>query len=505
MNMDPISGITKWLLHNRVRAIGRYNKEYEKIQRNTLERLLKKAARTEWGRRYGFAGLESYEQFAAAVPITRYDNYRDDMVRIMNGARDVIWPGQIPYVALSSGTTSDKSKFLPVTRECLRLSHLRGGRDVTASYLANNPDARVATGCSLALSGSLSDEFTTKYVKAGTISSIMGANIPPFFRRLLRFLPPKEINDIRDAHEKFDAVARYAMTKNVTSIGGAPSWMLAVINRMLEFSGKKYLDEIWPNLELFALGGMGFEPYRPIYEQLIRSPRMHYVLTYNASEGFFGVQTDPSEQSLTLMLDYGNFFEFIPMSVYGTPEEKAVPLWEVEPGVEYSLVISTTAGLWRYDICDIIRFTGKEPYRFVITGRTHQTLNCCGEKFSVEIAEKGLAWVCEKTGAQAEEFTVAPEWIGDDGHVRHQWLVEFQREPESLEEFAALLDKRIKETCGDYSDKRSGDTPLLPLSLIKARPGLFHDWLSSKGKYGGQHKVPRVSADRKHMDELLRG
>ena len=499
--MDPLTRILKNVYAHRVLAIEKYATEYESIQRNTLARLLKQAASTEWGRRYGFASIRDYAEYARTVPICRYEDIRDDMVRIMNGARDVIWPGQIGNIALSSGTTSDRSKFVPVSSQGLRRSHLQGGFDVFATYVAAHPDARLALGYQMSLSGKFRTEYKTPYARAGEVSAIMAASIPSFVRNLLRFIPPQRLALIDDYHEKFDAIARYVAGRNLSTIIGLPSWILTVLNKVVELTGKDNLSEVWPSLELFVHGGVGFAPYKPVFDRLFPHG-LHYRETYNASEGFFGVQTDGNDPAMMLMLDYDNFFEFIPLSVYGTPQEYAIPLWETEPCVDYALVLTTASGLWRYDLSDVVRFTRKAPYKILISGRTKQTLESCGETLSMAQAERALHTACQQTGCTVKEYTVSPLFAAD-GRVRHQWLIEFVGPQPDAVSFASTLDGVLQEQCELYHSKRSYDSPLMMPTVALARPGLFDEWMEARGKYGGQHKVPRLSMDRKHIDQLL--
>jgi hypothetical protein len=314
-------------------------------------------------------------------------------------------------------------------------------------------------------------------------------------------VPSKETALLSDFEVKRDRIAREAMNKNVTNISGVPSWMLSVLNRVMELSGKTHLEEVWPNLEVFFHGGVAFTPYRAQYEQLITSPKMHYMETYNASEGFFGIQDDPSDPSMLLMLDYDCFYEFIPCEKLDAPE--AVPLWGVEKGKDYAMVISTSCGLWRYMIGDTIRFTSVNPYKFVISGRTKSFINAFGEELIVDNAERGLSYACEKTGAQVLEYTAAPVFMGSDAKCRHQWVIEFAKAPESVEAFADILDRKLQELNSDYEAKRYKDITLQRLEIVTARQGLFNDWLRQHGKLGGQHKVPRLSNNRDHIEELL--
>ena len=317
-------------------------------------------------------------------------------------------------------------------------------------------------------------------------------------------VPKKATALLSDFEIKRDRIARETLNKNVTNISGVPSWMLSVLTRVMELTGKKHLEEVWPNLEVFFHGGVAFTPYRKQYEQLITSPNMHYMETYNASEGFFGIQDDPTDKSMLLMIDYGVFYEFIPMDEFDKENPTIVPLWAVETGKNYAMVISTSCGLWRYIIGDTVSFTSTNPYKFVITGRTKHFINAFGEELIVDNAEKGLAYACEQTGAEVLEYTAAPVFMDDNAKCRHQWLIEFSKEPADLDKFATLLDNKLQEINSDYEAKRYKNITLQHLEIVKARTNLFNDWLKSKGKLGGQHKVPRLSNSRKNIDEMLK-
>ena len=317
-------------------------------------------------------------------------------------------------------------------------------------------------------------------------------------------MPKKQTALLSDFEVKRDRIARETLNKNVTNISGVPSWMLSVLIRVMEISGKKHLEEVWPNLEVFFHGGIAFTPYRKQYEQLITKSGMRYEETYNASEGFFGIQSDPEDKAMLLMLDYDVFYEFIPMEDFGKEKPEIVPLWGVETGKNYAMVISTSCGLWRYIIGDTVQFTGKDPYKFIITGRTKHFINAFGEELIVDNAEQGLAYACMKTGAEVTEYTAAPVFMDGEGRCRHQWLVEFAAEPDDMGNFARLLDTKLQEINSDYEAKRFKDITLQPLEVVKAKPGLFHTWLKQRGKLGGQHKVPRLSNTREYIDQLLK-
>lgn len=466
-----------------------------------LRRLTHKAEATEWGREHGFASVRTYEDFASSGAINTYEDLKHAIDRMRQGETNVLWPGLVRWYAKSSGTTNDKSKFIPVSRDGLKDTHYAGGRDAVVWYLRNNPQSRIFDGKALILGGSHAPNYNRKNSLVGDLSAILIENINPLVN-LVR-VPGKEIALLSDFEVKRDKIAREAIGQNVTNLSGVPSWMLSVMNRVLEITGKDHLTEVWPNLEVFFHGGVAFTPYREQYRQLIPSDKMHYMETYNASEGFFGLQDDPTDPAMSLMLDYGVFYEFIPMDEIESPTPKVVPLWGVETGKNYAMVISTSSGLWRYMIGDTVRFTSRDPYKFVITGRTKFFINAFGEELIVDNAEVGLAEACRRTGAQVLEYTAAPVFMDGAGKCRHQWLVEFAKAPADTAEFARILDETLQQVNSDYEAKRYKDITLQPLELLVARKGLFHDWLASKGKLGGQHKIPRLSNNRVHIEEML--
>ena len=487
---------------SRQREIERYDNEAQQLQMHTLEDLTTTAKDTEYGRKHTFSTINSYEKFADSVPLNTYEELKGDIDRMRHGERDVLWKGRVKWYAKSSGTTNDKSKFIPVSHDGLQHIHYAGGKDVVALYLQNNPDSRLFDGRSLILGGSHSPNYDVADSLVGDLSAILIENINPL-ANLVR-VPKKSTALLSDFEIKRDRIARETINKNVTNISGVPSWMLSVLTRVMELTGKKHLEEVWPNLEVFFHGGVAFTPYRKQYEQLITSPNMHYMETYNASEGFFGIQNDLADKAMLLMIDYGVFYEFIPMDEFGTENPTIVPLWGVETNKNYAMVISTSCGLWRYIIGDTVMFTSKKPYKFVITGRTKHFINAFGEELIVDNAEKGLAYACEQTGAEVLEYTAAPVFMDDNAKCRHQWLIEFSKEPADLNQFAALLDTKLQEINSDYEAKRYKNITLQHLEIVKARHNLFNDWLKSKGKLGGQHKVPRLSNSRKNIDEMLK-
>ena len=489
-------------LKGRQKKIDRYDTQCEAIQRHVLAHLLSRSRSTKWGTKYGYDNITTYEQFAARVPVSDYDGLKDYIDRMRHGARDILWPGRVKWYAKSSGTTNDKSKFIPVSREGLDDLHYKGGTDSVALYLRNYPDSRMFSGKALILGGSHAPNYNLPHSLVGDLSAILIENINPLVN-LVR-VPGKEIALLSDFEEKMERIAHYVKDCNITNISGVPSWMMAVLRRTLEITGKNDLCELWPNLEVFFHGGVAFTPYREQYKQLIPSDSMHYMETYNASEGFFGLQSDPADPAMLLMIDYGVFYEFIPMDEFGKENPTILPLWAVEPGKNYAMVISTSCGLWRYIIGDTVKFTQKNPYKFIITGRTKHYINAFGEELVVDNAEKGLRKACEATGAQVREYTAAPVFMDGNAKCRHQWLIEFAQAPASLSEFTTLLDRALQTLNSDYEAKRYKDITLQELEIIPARSGLFDAWLKEKGKLGGQHKIPRLSNARDIIEDMMR-
>ncbi len=501
MYMNVTNILNKLYFSSRQKAIEKYTNEAEEIQMSVLRRLLSTAADTEYGREHKYSEVKDYEGFSRNVGVNTYEELKGYIQRMREGESDILWPGKVRWFAKSSGTTNDKSKFIPVSKDGLKDTHYRGGQDCVSSYLAINPSSRLFTGKSLILGGSHAPNLNTPNSLVGDLSAILIENVPKPVN--LTRIPKKKVALLSDFEQKRDMIAQIAMKQNVTNISGVPSWMLSVINRILEISGEKTLDNIWPNLEVFFHGGVAFTPYREQYKNIITLPGMHYMETYNASEGFFGIQTDLTDPAMQLMIDYGVFYEFMPLDMIDSPNPTVVPLWGVETGVNYAMLISTSCGLWRYMIGDTVKFTSKNPYKFVITGRTKHFINAFGEELIVDNAEKGLEQACSATGAQVKDYTAAPIFMDANAKCRHQWMIEFAKEPQSVAEFASILDSALQSINSDYEAKRYKDITLQPLEIITARKGLFDDWLKGKGKLGGQHKIPRLSNNREYIDQLI--
>ena len=497
-----ITSIARFYFHKRQKELERHKKEGVQMQAEVLKSLLVRASDTEYGRDHIFNMTRSYEEFAHNVPVNTYEELKGDIDRMRHGEKDILWPGVVKWYAKSSGTTNDKSKFIPVSDEGLQNIHYQGGNDAVAMYLKNNPKSRLFDGKSLILGGSHSSNYNVDGSLVGDLSAILIENINPIVN-LVR-VPDKRTALISDFEVKRDKIAEICLHKNVTNISGVPSWMMSVLQRVMELSGKQHLEEVWPNLEVFFHGGIAFTPYRKAYEQLITSPNMHYMETYNASEGFFGLQNDPEDNSMLLMLDYDVFYEFIPMEEFGKENPTVVPLEGVKVGINYAMLISTSCGLWRYLIGDTVRFTSRNPYKFVITGRTKHFINAFGEELIIDNAEKGLQYACKKHGAQVREYTAAPVFRDEHTIPHHQWVIEFSCPPDDVEAFADTLDAKLQELNSDYEAKRYKDINMVRLKIVVAEDGLFERWMRKRGKLGGQNKVPRLSNSREHIDELLK-
>lgn len=496
-----ITKIISRVFDSRLKAIDLYASRPGEIQHRVLTRLLQQAANTEWGKKYDYKTIRNYETFKDRLPVQTYDEVKPYVERLRAGEQNLLWPSEIRWFAKSSGTTNDKSKFLPVSKEALQDIHYRGGKDAAALYFRINPESRFFSGKGLILGGSLSPNLNSKHSMVGDLSAILIQNVSPAINFIR--VPSKKIALMDEWESKIEAITNSTINVDVTNLSGVPSWYLVLIKRILAKTGKQTLEEVWPNLEVFFHGGVAFTPYREQYKQVIHKPDMHYVETYNASEGYFGTQNDPSDPAMLLMIDYGIFYEFMPLEEMGKEHPRTYCLEEVELNKNYALIISTSCGLWRYMIGDTVKFMSKNPYKFVITGRTKHFINAFGEELIVDNAEKGLAKACAETGAQVSEYSAAPVFMDEHAKCRHQWLIEFVKMPDSIEKFAAILDATLKEVNSDYEAKRWKDIALQPLEVITARKGLFHEWLAKKGKLGGQHKVPRLSNTREYIEDML--
>ena len=499
--MTIIHSIVSWATIKRMNQIELFKKYPEDVQQEQLFNLLKAARGTEFGKKYDFASISNMQKYKNRVPLRTYEGFAGYIDRIRKGEQNLLWPTDVKWFAKSSGTTADKSKFIPVSVESLEECHFRGGKDVIVLYTSNFPGKSIFTGKALTIGGSQQINRYENEIYYGDLSAVLIDN-SPFWVRLLQ-TPAKKIALMDEWEEKIELMAQATAIENVTNISGVPSWTMVLIKRILEITGKSSLIDVWPNLELFIHGGVSFTPYRDQFKNLINSNSMNFLETYNASEGFFAAQDYPDADGMLLMLDYGIYYEFIPMDKFDQENPETIGLDEVVLNKNYALVISTNGGLWRYLIGDTIKFTSKYPFRIKITGRTKHFINAFGEELIIENAETALKKACERTGAEIKEYTAAPIFMSEERNGGHQWLFEFSKMPDNLEHFAHILDNTLKAVNSDYEAKRYKDISLSFPKIEVAKTGLFYTWLKERGRLGGQNKVPRLANHREYIDHLL--
>ena len=499
MALPIINSIASWILKKRIHQIELFMKYPNEVQEELLHNLLHTAENTVIGKKYEFASIKNYATFASRVPVSTYEELEPLIEQTRTGEQNVFWPSQIKWFAKSSGTTNAKSKFIPVSNEALEDCHYKASKDLLCLYLNNNEDSQLFTGKSLRLGGSkqLYQDNNTFF---GDLSAILIDNMP--FWAELSSTPSSRVSLMGEWETKLAAIVHETINENVTSFAGVPSWMMVLLNRLLEETGKENLLEIWPNLEVYFHGGVSFEPYRDQYKKILPKKDFQFYEIYNASEGFFAIQDSNDSSELLLMLDYGIFYEFIPMDTFGKLNQTVIPLDGVEPNKNYAVVITTNAGLWRYLIGDTIRFTSINPYRIKITGRTKHHINVFGEELMVENTDRAIAKACEATGTQVLDYTVAPIFMEGKQKGAHEWIVEFKCIPQDVEQFRTILDESLQALNSDYEAKRYNNMTLNPLVLNVARPKLFYDWLKEQDKLGGQHKIPRLSNERRYLEQL---
>ncbi len=500
--MPLFSSLYSWLSVKRMKQIELMREYPFEFQREVFFNLMKTAENTEFGRKYGFNDIESFSQFQERVPVRTYDEFKGLIGRVLRGEPNVLWPETTRWFAKSSGTTADKSKFIPVTEDALNDCHFRGGKDILAIYLSQFPESKVLDGKSLSIGGSHQINEINNDAYYGDLSAVLIQNLP-FWAEFKR-TPSLKTALLADWEEKMEKMARETINDNVTSIAGVPSWTLVLMRRILEITGKKNLLEIWPNLEAFFHGGVSFSPYQKQFMEIVPSSQMHYLETYNASEGFFALQDDFRKDDLLLVLDYGIFYEFIPFDKLDGGNYKALTIAEVEKNKNYAMVISTNGGLWRYLIGDTVKFTSLYPHKIKITGRIKHYINVFGEELMVDNVEEALKIATRKTNSAIADYTVAPVFMDEHKKGRHQWAIEFVKPPKDLEYFTDLLDNALKSVNSDYEAKRYKDLTLQKLKINVVKPGIFYCWLQKRGKLGGQHKVPRLSNDREILEEILK-
>ena len=473
------------------------------VQDEVLKKLLSMGRNTEFGRKYEFDDLVNYEDYKRRVPVNTYEQIFPYIKRAMRGEQNVLWPSEIKWFAKSSGTTNARSKFIPVSQEALEDCHFKGGKDLLSIYVNNYPDTQIFSGKGVAVGGSHKvNEFdpssTSHY---GDVSAVIMQNLPPWAQFIRT--PSLDVALMDNWEEKIELLAKETAKENVTNIAGVPTWTVLLIQRILEMEKKSNILEIWPNLEVFFHGAVSFQPYKNLFKSLIPSDKMRYWDTYNASEGFFGIQDQREADDMLLMLDYGVFYEFIPTEELHLEHPQPIGLAEVKVGVNYAMVITTNSGLWRYSIGDTIKFTSVSPYRIKISGRTKHFINVFGEEVIIENAETAITKACEQTGAVIDNFTVGPIFLEKMRRGGHEWIVEFKVKPPSLEKFTSLLDEALRKVNSDYDAKRAFDLALMMPKLHSVEEGTFYNWMKKRGKLGGQNKVPRLSNTREYLDDIL--
>jgi hypothetical protein len=491
-------------MKKRIHEVELFMKYPNEVQHELLPRLTYRARNTSFGRTYDFENIKTYSEFKNKVPLHTYEELYPYIDLLLKGEQNILWPTEIRWFAKSSGTTNDRSKFIPVSDESLEDCHFKGGKDLLSIYLHNNPDSRLFTGKNLSIGGSQQvnqfDNNSNSFY--GDVSAVIMKNLP-FWVQIIR-TPSLEIALMDEWENKIEAMAQATINEDVTSLSGVPTWTIVLLQRILDITEKKDISEVWPNLELFIHGAVSFTPYRHLFNDIIKSSKMNYVETYNASEGFFGIQDQSDSEEMLLMLDYGIFYEFIPLEESDRKQPTTMLLDQVKLGQIYEVVISTNAGLWRYRIGDTIRFTSLNPFRIKIAGRTKHFINAFGEELMIENAEKAIAEVCNKSGTAIDNFTAAPKYLSHGKSGAHEWVIEFSKSPKDLAHFADELDKTIRELNSDYDAKRHKDIALGRLILHEAPPNTFYNWMKQRGKLGGQNKVPRLSNSREYVDDLLK-
>jgi len=499
MPLPIINSIASWVLKQRIHQMELFLKYPNEVQEELLMNLIRFSEGTFIGKNYDFFTIRSYQTFSDRVPISTYEDLEPFIAKTRMGEQQILWPTPIKWFAKSSGTTNAKSKFIPVSNEALEDCHYKGSKDLLCLYLNNNEDSGLFIGKSLRLGGS-SQIYENNNTFFGDLSAILIENMPIWAE--FSSTPSSKVSLMSKWETKIPAIINEARNENVTSFAGVPSWMLVLLNKVLEETGKENLFDIWPNLEVYFHGGVNFDPYREQYNKILPKNDFKYYEIYNASEGFFAIQDLNHSNDLLLMLDYGIFYEFIPMNLFGTPEEKAIRLSEVEIHKNYAIVITTNSGLWRYMIGDTVRFTSLNPYRIRITGRTKHHINVFGEELMVENTDMAIGATCRATQSEVVDYTVAPIFMEGREKGAHEWMIEFKKAPANMEEFRKLLDETLQSLNSDYEAKRYNNMTLNPLVMNVARPNLFYDWLKDQDKLGGQHKIPRLSNQRDYLEQL---
>lgn len=502
--MGLINSILTWVMKKRIHQIELFMKYPHDVQEELFRKLIKEAGTTEFGKKHGFADIETPAQYRQRVPIFTYEKLFPYIKRLMQGEQNILWPTEITWFSKSSGTTNQRSKFIPVSQEALEECHFKGGKDLISIYVNNFPDTRLFDGKGLAVGGShqINEYDSSDSSSYGDVSAVIMQNLPTWAQFIRT--PSLETALMANWEEKISKMAAETAQVNVTNISGVPTWTALLIQRIVELEKKDSILEVWPNLEAFFHGAVSFQPYRNLFERLIPRASMRYVEIYNASEGFFGIQDQTDSTEMLLMLDYGIYYEFIPVEDLESESPRAIGLSDVELGKNYAMIITTNAGLWRYNIGDTVRFTSTSPYRIKISGRTKHFINAFGEEIIIENAEAAIDKACEVTGAVIDNFTAAPVFLEKGKKGGHEWVIEFKVLPRNLEEFRTVLDKTLREINSDYDAKRQHDLALVAPRISTVRAGTFYDWMKKRGKLGGQNKVPRLFNTREYVDDILK-
>ena len=502
--MKILNSVLSWAMEKRMHQIELFLKFPHQVQNEWFHKLISTAKNTEWGKKYDYQSIDKLEDFKTRVPVQDYESLKEYILRIKHGEQNILWPTEIKWFAKSSGTTTDKSKFIPVSKEALEECHYKGGKDMLALYYNKFPDSQLYSGKALVIGGSSEINQFSKDSYYGDLSSIIIKNLP-YWAEYVR-IPSRDIALMPKWEDKIEKMAKAAIEADVTNLSGVPTWNILLIKRILEITGKQNMLEVWPNFELYIHGGVNFSPYRKTFQTFFPSEKINYLETYNASEGFFGIQDQFSKEKndMLLMLDYGIYYEFMPMEELGKEFPKTLSLEQVKLDTNYALIISTNGGLWRYMIGDTIKFTNINPYRIIVSGRTKYYINAFGEEVIADNADKAIAKACEKTGAIVKEYTVAPIYLDNKGKGAHEWLIEFEKHPNDLDFFETTLDNYLKAINSDYEAKRYKDMALSAPKITIALEGTFYNWLKIKGKLGGQHKIPRLSNNRENLESILK-
>jgi len=499
--MSIINSILSWVMQKRIHQMELFMKFPNEVQQEWGKKLIAQAQETEFGRLHDFKSIKTYREFKERVPLMDYEDVKPFIERMMMGEQNILWPTEVTWFAKSSGTTSDKSKFIPLSQEAMEDCHFKGGKDMLSIYCNNYPETRIFSGKGLTLGGThqLNQKSGSTYF--GDLSAVIMEHLPMWVEYIRT--PDLKIALMGEWESKLDRIAHQTVDEDVTNLAGVPSWMLILLQHIVIMKGASNILEVWPNLELFMHGGMNFGPYKAQYAKMIPSDQMNYLELYNASEGFFGIQDQKNSDEMLLMLDYGIFYEFIPAAQADDENPTVLCLDQVEAHVPYAMVITTNAGLWRYKIGDVIVFSNLSPYRIRISGRTKHFINTFGEELVIDNAEKALAIACEKTDAIVQEYTAGPIYMEVDSNGAHEWLIEFDKPPSHLGYFAEVLDNALKSLNSDYEAKRYHNITLRPPVIRTLEKGTFYNWMKMRGKLGAQNKVPRLSNDRKYLDEIL--